>query len=688
MQPKLCLRVCRYYRDDVAHALAELGYDDVVVEVYALACDRPTSQRADMLFVNPSPKHDATLVIGACGLGQHARQQAPAPPDQLIQLDHCLAMIAGSTLREEAGRVGAYLITPGWLCHWRSHLRQWGFDQPLAREFFRESTSELLLLDTGTAPDAYPELAQLAAYVGRPYKVCTVGLDYLKLYLERTILSWRLAQKEVQLRQVTQQANRKTAEYAMAFDLLVSLVEIRSEEATITAIQGMIGMLFGCARPSYGQVRAGQIVRVFARPDAPDEHQQLTQALALLADGVTMSAADDGFYLRVHYRRETFGLLAVRGIAFPEYRHQYLNLGLAIANLCGLALANARTYSMLQSTEQSLRRERDLTKQLRQTMGDLSSALDHERMLDQILTLLDQFIPNQIAMLLLWEAERLRVVSARGRIEGLDLVGRQVQADQQPFALVIQHQTPLILGTTALATMPPLDLMSDLDLQSWMGVPLLRQRQVIGLLVVGSVQADYYDAEHARSAQVLASEMAIALDQARIVAAAHALAGTDPLTGLYNRRRFSDLAEDAFRYAQRSGGWLSAIFLDLDHFKRINDDFSHLVGDQVLVAVAALLRQLRDTEIAARYGGEEFVVISSASDLSAMRQLAERLRRAIANDPIMTMSGPVWITASLGVASITPDLESLDELIWRADQALYAAKGSGRDRVCVWGEAP
>lgn len=686
MQPKLCLRVCRYYRDDVAHALAELGYTDVVVEAYALACDRPRPQRAATLFVDPPLDHDATLVIGACAIRHLAPHRPVAMPDQLIPLDHCLAMIAGPTLREEAVRTGAYLITPGWLSHWRSHMHQWGFDPPLAREFFRESTSELLLLDTGTASNAHLELAQLAAYVDRPFQVHVVGLDYLKLYLDRTILAWRLAQQEKQMRQVIQQTNRKTAEYAMAFDLLVNLVEIRSEEATIAAIQNMIGMLFGCARPAYGQVRAGQIVRIFARPDAPDEHVWLTQALTALGDDVTLSEADDGFYLRVHYRRETFGLIAVRGIAFPEYRHQYLNLGLAIANLCGLALANARTYSMLQSTEQSLRRERDLTEQLRQTMSDLSSALDHERILGQILSLLDQLIPNQSAMLLLWEADMLRVVSARGHLEESSLVGRQIHADQQPFALVLKRQAPLILGAAALESMPSIELMDDLVLQSWMGVPLLRQRQVIGLLVIGSCYADNYGAEHARSAQVLASEIAIALDQARIVAAAHALAGTDPLTGLYNRRRFSELAENAFRHAQRSGGWLSAIFLDLDHFKQVNDAFSHMAGDQVLIAVATLLRQLRDSEIAARYGGEEFVVISSASDLPAMRQLAERLRRAIASEPIMTLSGPVSITASLGVASITPDLASLGELIWRADQALYAAKAGGRNRICVWGE--
>lgn len=686
MQPKLALRVCRYYQAEVVAALAALGYDDATVEAYPFNCDRPNTQAISLASDTPAPSDGEPLFIGGCALVHKPGLNVPAPPTQPLRIEHCLSLIAGPTLITTTTRSGAYLITPGWLRHWRAHLRRWGFDQALAREFFRELASELLLLDTGIDPAAAAELEHFAAYIDRPYQVRNIGLDYLQLSLDRNILAWRMRQLENEMHRSLQHANRKSAEYAMAFDLLLSLAELHSEEATIAAIQNMAGLLFGCTGPLYAQVRAGQIVRVFAPADAPDAYATMSKSLALLGNGDTIGDGTDGFYLRIHYRRETFGLLGIHNITFPAYRDQYRNLGLAIAGLCGLALANARTYSVLQATEQSLRREHDLAEQLRQAMSELTSTLDHERLLSQILSLLDQLIPNQVAMLLLWEADMLRVVSAHSHIEGVTLVGRQIEVNQQPFALVLQRQAPLVLGAAMLAAIPPQHLLSELALKSWLGVPLLNRHQVIGMLAVGSRQHDSYGVEHARSAQVLANEMALALERARIVAEAHTLAGTDSLTGLYNRRRFNELAEDAFREAQRNGGWLSAIFLDLDHFKRINDDFSHLVGDQVLVAVAAQLKQLRDSEIAARYGGEEFVVISSASDLSAMRQLAERLRRAIANKPINTMSGPVTITASLGVASITPEIESLGELIWRADQALYAAKASGRNRVCNWGE--
>ncbi|PDW03823.1 diguanylate cyclase [Candidatus Viridilinea mediisalina] len=686
MSPKLRVYVCRYYHAEVSAAIAALNAPDVTVETYGLSCDRPVRQSIKLGGAASIPEATDRLFIGVCALVPDPNRPPPPLPERMIRLDHCLTMLSGPVLFKQAIRDGAYLVTPGWLRQWPEHLQRWGFDQTLAQEFFRDTVTELLLLDTGVDPEAPVELERFATYVQRPYQVRSVGLDYLQLFLERAILDWRLGHTKIEAQRTVQQANRKSADYAMAFDLLVNLAELRTEEDTINAIMNMAGMLFGSMRLAYGQVRANRIVHVYALPDTGMEHDRLSQALEVIGKSFTLDDGPDGFFLRIQHRRETFGLLAVGGISFPEHRHQYLNLGLAIANLCGLALANARIYSMLQATEQSLRRERDLSEQLREAMSNLSAAIDHEHLLDQVLALLKELIPNHVALLLLWEEENLRVIAEHHQLEGETLVEVELAFTQEPFGLVLQRQAPVILGSMALAQLPPHPLISGLGLQSWLGVPLLHHHQVIGLLTVGSHAPDYYNTEHARAAQMLANEMANALEQERIISEANTLAGTDPLTGLYNRRRFNEIAEQYFRQAKRNNGWLSLIFLDLDHFKQVNDDFSHLVGDQVLVAVSNMLKQLRDTEIAARYGGEEFVIISSTSDMPAMRQLAERLRREIANTPIMTMGGSVQLTASFGVASITPELQSLGDLIWCADQALYAAKNTGRNRICVWGE--
>lgn len=163
-------------------------------------------------------------------------------------------------------------------------------------------------------------------------------------------------------------------------------------------------------------------------------------------------------------------------------------------------------------------------------------------------------------------------------------------------------------------------------------------------------------------------------------------ADTDPLTRLHNRRRFTELAEVEFKRAVRYGDPLSVIFIDIDHFKRVNDTFGHVAGDQVLEQVAARLRQVRTSDLVARYGGEEFVVISSATGLPNAEVLGERLCQIVGAQPIETLGGPVSVTISVGVASIEPGIAALSELIQRADQALYRAKLEGRNRVCVWSE--
>jgi diguanylate cyclase (GGDEF)-like protein len=160
------------------------------------------------------------------------------------------------------------------------------------------------------------------------------------------------------------------------------------------------------------------------------------------------------------------------------------------------------------------------------------------------------------------------------------------------------------------------------------------------------------------------------------------LAITDSLTGLYNRRHFFELAEHELQRARRYRRSLSAIMLDIDHFKQVNDTYGHAVGDHVLKEVADSCRQaMRKEEVLGRYGGEEFVIMMPESNLVATCQVAERLRQSIAQKTIDTEVGPVMVTVSLGVITLDDECSTLETLLAGADQALYWAKRSGRNRV-------
>jgi len=160
------------------------------------------------------------------------------------------------------------------------------------------------------------------------------------------------------------------------------------------------------------------------------------------------------------------------------------------------------------------------------------------------------------------------------------------------------------------------------------------------------------------------------------------MANTDSLTGLLNRRRFMDCAGSEFSRAQRYQRELSMVMLDIDHFKSINDTRGHLVGDQVIKAMARNMETLlRTSDWTARWGGEEFAILMPETSLDGATILAERLRAELATLAVATADGPLQFTVSAGVASRTDDDRHFMALMERADAALYAAKHAGRNCV-------
>lgn len=165
------------------------------------------------------------------------------------------------------------------------------------------------------------------------------------------------------------------------------------------------------------------------------------------------------------------------------------------------------------------------------------------------------------------------------------------------------------------------------------------------------------------------------------------LAHHDPLTGVLNARAFSDQSERLMAVGQRQASPCSLLFVDVDHFKRVNDRYGHAAGDAVLAAVArALAGHLRQSDVLGRVGGEEFAVLLPNTNLDNAMKVAEHLRLGLASLDIAAGSGVVLkVTASLGVATahLEPDV-SLSALRDQADQAMYAAKAAGRNRVVAF----
>ncbi|MFL9926559.1 DUF484 family protein [Herbaspirillum lusitanum] len=224
-------------------------------------------------------------------------------------------------------------------------------------------------------------------------------------------------------------------------------------------------------------------------------------------------------------------------------------------------------------------------------------------------------------------------------------------------------------------------------------LPLTRQNRLLGYLSLGSAHAERFTPQMATDfIRRLATVVAICLENVINNERLKHIGLTDPLTGVNNRRYIEQRLYEEVARGQRERSSLSCLFIDIDHFKRVNDQYGHQSGDDVLREVALRIkRELRLSDALGRFGGEEFVVLLTHATLEDAARIAERIRAGICNSSITIegAEGGLLITASIGAAALTPpdrtrSAEDLKQtLLKQADQALYQAKESGRNRVML-----
>lgn len=210
-------------------------------------------------------------------------------------------------------------------------------------------------------------------------------------------------------------------------------------------------------------------------------------------------------------------------------------------------------------------------------------------------------------------------------------------------------------------------------------VPMLIKDQVIGILVLWS---NLLQASDQSSITIFASQIANAIEKSRLYLQIAQLALTDPLTGFYNRRGLEELGSHEIERSIRFANHLSALMIDIDCFKVINDRYGHPFGDKVLEKMALIIRSnLRHVDIICRYGGDEFfILLPEANPVSAL-SIAERLSKAIAEQDFAPKAGPINATISIGICQLSKNVNTLSKLIECTDDALYQAKSAGRNRV-------
>jgi diguanylate cyclase (GGDEF)-like protein len=248
--------------------------------------------------------------------------------------------------------------------------------------------------------------------------------------------------------------------------------------------------------------------------------------------------------------------------------------------------------------------------------------------------------------------------------------------------LCIENRQKLILSDTSSMKKKLLPFQTS-SISSILCFPLNHEDEVLGVTATFSNRKDAFDIYQTEGIEILNNMASLSIDNVNLLHRIDEMALTDGLTGLFNHRHFQERLDEEIKRTGRTNEPLSLVLTDIDHFKSVNDNYGHPAGDAVLREISYIIKsRMRETDIAARYGGEEFALILTNTDVRGALKIAEDLRAVVEDKDFSSVDKQ--ITISLGISSFPDDASAKQDLIEKADQALYYAKENGRNRSILW----
>ena len=369
------------------------------------------------------------------------------------------------------------------------------------------------------------------------------------------------------------------------------------------------------------------------------------------------------------WKGRVLGSISAQSYTPAAFTQDDLELLCAIADLAAVAIENARHVAELE-------RRTDEANRIEEIGRALAASLDSKEVLGKVIDAALSIVEADGATVWLLN-DRIARVSASGGPIAMD-IGLEWPLDGQLHGALVEARSGFLIGDLAASPLVPDQLRGVLQAGSGVAVPLVVADEVAGFLTAGSTEENHFSPRDITVLERLASQAAVALENARLHATLQSLSLTDPLTGLPNRRHMQIHLEREVAAARR-GRELVLVIFDLDNFKIYNDSAGHLAGDDALRAFAQILSdENRAMNLVSRYGGDEFISILSESRMDGAQLYLARVRARMDKDPILAPNG---ITVTCGLSRFDPEtMRSGPDLIQAADDHLYSFKGA-RDRA-------
>lgn len=369
---------------------------------------------------------------------------------------------------------------------------------------------------------------------------------------------------------------------------------------------------------------------------------------------------------------DVVGVLDVGRHGTDAFRAPELDLLALFASQAAIAIENARLFSQQ-------RRRVDELHTIQHIVERLTPLHDAEAIAALIAQELEQLIDyHHCVVFRLSEADdKLMPI----QMAGLGVPEVELRLGQGLSGWVARQGVPQLVGNSLLDTRFAPLFGTEVRAESMICAPLVYQGKAQGVITLTELGVDQFDENDLRLLEIIASQLAIAFDRARLYEELRTEAITDPLTKLMNRRYLLERYREERSRAIRNGHSLTALMLDIDRFKLVNDSYGHAAGDVVLQELAAVVRaETRAEDIVARYGGEEFCVLLPESPVDEAELVAERLRAVVERHTLPMAAGEESVTVSIGVGVWQPGDEG-EEVFTRADRAMYQVKAFGGNGV-------
>lgn len=368
-------------------------------------------------------------------------------------------------------------------------------------------------------------------------------------------------------------------------------------------------------------------------------------------------------------RDQVVGVLDCQSETINHFDAETSDMLTLFSTQASMALQNARLHALERQRATQLEAINAIAQQM-------TAVLDLKELLSKVCVLIEHAFQVSHVSVLLLDEDDLVLRANHGKLTPRTLETGRLPAGIGPWGRC------LLEGETLIENGGSIESGLYVETASRMCIPLVSFGQTLGVLVLESERAGTFNENDTQPLESVADICATAIQNANYVDRVKQLAYLDGLTGIFNRRFFEMRISEEIERARRFGTGMGVIMVDIDQFKRLNDEFGHLLGDEVLRQVSSLLhQQLRKIDVVCRYGGEEFAILLSQTSPQHSLAIAEKLRRMVEAWQFPGVARPVTISA--GTANYPEHGTTRDELVKAADAGLYAAKQSGRNRVCL-----